>query len=333
MFVTGAGFTRAFVPDAPLSVDEFDVARLVETVRGLPFASRLLDAERSRHRDGSINLERLMVRLKARMPYDYTGSAATQYAFLLSELTQLFLQRLSRAMADAPVEGAIVTFAQHCARHNASCVTFNCDDFLDIALSRTGTWSPDWGYGFFCRPSHGFIYGTPRAVRRSPLKLLKLHGSVNWWPLLGHHEPTTPDALVYHHFWEDSFDREARHDELALHLAPLPVILPAISSHAELTSQPLLRIVWTLAFDLLSTADSVTFIGYSVPDSCFLARTLFADALIDLPPDRLWIVDRKEPSETGGFRSACRALLGKPVPDEHFFFGGARDWVDSFCAP
>ena len=63
VLVTGAGFTRAFLPESPLMEDDFGAADLAERVKGLPRASQLLDWERSRHRDGFINIERLMTRL------------------------------------------------------------------------------------------------------------------------------------------------------------------------------------------------------------------------------------------------------------------------------
>ena len=69
--VTGAGFTRAFVPGAPLLVDDFNNNGLEARVRGLPNASRLLDWERSLDERGRIDIERLMTRLDALMPYDY----------------------------------------------------------------------------------------------------------------------------------------------------------------------------------------------------------------------------------------------------------------------
>ena len=47
--VTGAGFTHALVPDAPLLVDDFSNDVLKDKVRGLPNASQLLEWERSRH--------------------------------------------------------------------------------------------------------------------------------------------------------------------------------------------------------------------------------------------------------------------------------------------
>lgn len=42
-------FTRAFNPGAPLLVGYFENDRLVGAVRGLPAASRVLEAERNRH--------------------------------------------------------------------------------------------------------------------------------------------------------------------------------------------------------------------------------------------------------------------------------------------
>ena len=43
VYLTGADFTRAFVPRAPLLLDDFDNDGLVDKVRGLQNASRLLE--------------------------------------------------------------------------------------------------------------------------------------------------------------------------------------------------------------------------------------------------------------------------------------------------
>ena len=87
--VTGAGFSRALVPDAPLLVDDFNSELLNDRVRGLSNASRLLELERNLHPRGHIDIERLMIRLDTLMPYDYeesAGNAANECGFLLSEL-------------------------------------------------------------------------------------------------------------------------------------------------------------------------------------------------------------------------------------------------------
>ena len=84
MYVTGAGFTRAFVPNAPLLVDNFDTDHVVAAVRSLPAASQILEAECNRHEDGFINLERLMTRLHELMPYDHRDRSTDEFAFLFS---------------------------------------------------------------------------------------------------------------------------------------------------------------------------------------------------------------------------------------------------------
>ena len=98
-FVTGAGFTQAFLPDSPLMVDDFGAERLAAKVKGLPMASRLLDWERSRHREGFINVERLMTRLDSLMPYDEGHDAVGEYRLLKSGLMAGLLVRLKQARA------------------------------------------------------------------------------------------------------------------------------------------------------------------------------------------------------------------------------------------
>ena len=56
--------------------------------------------ERNLHPKGHIDIERLMTRLDALMPYDYaesSGNAANEYGFLLTELRRAFLERLHKA--------------------------------------------------------------------------------------------------------------------------------------------------------------------------------------------------------------------------------------------
>ena len=230
VYVTGAGFTRAFVPTAPLLVDDFDNDRLVDAVRGLSVASRLLEAERNRHRDGLIDVERLMTRLHELMPYDYGDGTIDEFAFLLSELKRAFLRRIQDALDGVLVEGDVVAFAKHCADIDATCVTFNYDDFLDAALSATGRWNPHWGYGFFCRPSANTVSNFSQGPNHSDLLLLKLHGSVNWWPRLGYAKPFALDAIVHHHGWEGISRRLYNRDVVDRHLGPEPVIVPPVLS-------------------------------------------------------------------------------------------------------
>lgn len=329
MYVTGAGFTRAFVPDAPLLIDDFGNDRLVHAVRGLPMASRILEAERNRHRDGHIDIERLMTRLHELMPYDQDRSSTDEFAFLLSELKRSFLRRIQDAMDGVDMVEEVVAFGRHCADINATCVTFNYDDLLDAALFTTKHWNPHWGYGFFCRPSTSTVCDLTRGPRGSDLALLKLHGSVNWWPRLGYSWPFALDAIVHHQSWGLSgpYSSWFPHDLVSRHLEPEPVIVPPVLSKSDLVAQPALRLVWSLAYEHLSTADSVTFIGYSFPATDTAARVLFEEALADLPSKAVTVVSLEtDPNRILALKARYRAVLG-PIPDSCFFFEGACSWV------
>ena len=323
VFVTGAGFTRAVVPCAPLLVDDFNNDSLEDTVRGLPNASRLLNRERSKHPEGHIDIERLMTRLDALMPYDYAddaGNAANEYAFLLSELRRAFLGRLHAARQGDIKREELDRFAKFCADNGCSCITFNYDDFLDEALERTGLWNPYRGYGFFCRSSRDTIASLSLGAMDSHLLLLKLHGSINWRPKLGYANPVALDSITHHHDWSGR-------DLDSHHLEPEPVIVPPVLSKSSLVEQPVLRLVWSRAFNELASAHQVTFIGYSFPTTDIAVRTLFSEAMEDLPRENIAIVNRaSDESGAEATRSAYRAALGH-IPDEQFHFGGALEWI------
>ena len=116
--VTGVRFSRTLIPGSPLLVDDFDNDALEEKVRGLPYASRLLDWERSLHPKGHIDVERLMTRVEALMPYDYgeaAENAANEYAFLLSEMKRGFFGRLYDARRGEIHRADLKRFAEYCA--------------------------------------------------------------------------------------------------------------------------------------------------------------------------------------------------------------------------
>ena len=325
--VTGAGFTRALVPDAPLLVDDFYNDELADKVRGLPNASRLLDWERNLHSRGYIDIERLMTRLDTLMPYDYAenaGNAANEYALLLSELKRAFLKRLHAARQGKIYREELKQFAKYCETTGCCCITFNYDDFLDDALARTESWNPDWGYGFFCqssRDTHASFDGIPRL---SVLQLLKLHGSINWRPKLGYASPIAIDSIMHHEEWPGV---NLHYPWIADHLEYEPVMVPPVLSKSSLAKQPVLRLVWSRAFAKLAAAHQVTFIGYSFPTTDIAARTLLSEALKDLPPEDITVVNwSDDSSEAEVMRVRYRSILGD-ISEDRFHFDGALKWI------
>ena len=266
------------------------------------------------------------------MPYDYTDSAVDEYTFLLTGLKRAFLRRITGAMDGVRVEGGVVAFAKRCADLGATCITFNYDDLLDTALRATGRWNARWGYGFFCRPASDTVSDDkPESQKSSDLELLKLHGSVNWWPRLGYDDPVALDAIVHLDAWSGFAHRLQRRDVVARHLEPSPVIVPPVLSKSGLVAQPALRLVWKRAFDCLSAADAVTFLGYSFPTTDIAAHVLFTESLSDLPPDRISVVGLDGDSRSIATLKARYRGVFDEIPDDRFFLQGAAAWVRQFA--
>src|SRR4051812_12991938 len=100
VFVLGAGFTKAFLPEAPLMVDAYDSdGHLSDRVKGASYAGRLLYAEKQRA-GGLINMERLMTRLDSEMPYDSREADASELKYLLFEVKRAFFRKLHKAERD-----------------------------------------------------------------------------------------------------------------------------------------------------------------------------------------------------------------------------------------
>ena len=82
VYVLGAGFTRAFLPDAPLLKDYYDMEQIAEKFKGFDDASRLLELARNWLGDGRIDIERLLSRLDSKMPYDFERGVTTELNLL-----------------------------------------------------------------------------------------------------------------------------------------------------------------------------------------------------------------------------------------------------------
>src|SRR6266850_5441065 len=133
VIVLGAGATKAFLPAAPLAEDDYNLGHLSDQFRGFPYAYKLLESERNRRSNGTINIEQLMTRLQGRMPYD-SGDAIVQQSLLLSELMREFRRKIIFARQKEFHKDELAAFAHVCVNKGVTCVTFNYDDVLDQAL-------------------------------------------------------------------------------------------------------------------------------------------------------------------------------------------------------
>lgn len=333
VLVLGAGFTRAFLPQAPLLIDDFYGDDLVSKFKEFPRASHILGLERSRNPDGQINIESLMTRLDGLMPYDFGEGANEELGLLLSGIKDCFMRRLEEAKKGPIHADELAAFARYCVENGITCITFNYDDVLDKALwevkkaTHTGKppyWHPDGGYGFFCKPSAICVSDESVYMDRTSMVLLKLHGSVNWRIRLGYSQPYPIDALVHHADWSPSVAYpELDPEVIAIHLEPKPFIVPPVLLKSALVEQPILRLVWSLAYKVLKEAEQITFVGYSLPTTDIAAFYLFREAVREQVISKVRVVNYPKDPET--LRDAYRKVF-PGIADEQFDIMDAREW-------
>lgn len=345
VFVLGAGFTRAFLPRAPLLTDDYGAAEIARRLQGFPHARRILLQELTRTGDGRLNIERLLTRLEGGMPYDRDRDATAEVRLLAAELMRAFVRRIESAKSGPLHRDDLHRFAARCLRGGITCVTFNYDDVLDRALYEVGCdssraaesrWHPDTGYGFVCRSSATCVHAGPVRTAPTPLLLLKLHGSLNWRLKLGAPRSPTIDFLVHHEDWyvepsAGGLDRGLEQEHVARHLAPDRVLVPPVLARTAVAEPPILERLWSIASQELEQAGRVIFVGYSLPPADVAAGFLFREACGDLRPTQVEVVDNP-PSEDArrDLRAAYRQVF-PDLPDAQFVFQDARAWLNAWC--
>jgi len=353
VYVLGAGFTRAFAEDAPLLLGDYDTDE-VKKFDAFPHTHAILEQERTRSpKKGMMDLERLMTRLAGGMPYDWKSGQTDLLRGLLSALRRSLLDKLSRAKVNVRWDD-LKALARHCLKNHIDCITFNYDDLLDQALWEMASqrrylepesfWHPDWGYGFFSSSSVPAI-GASKAIHGRPLvsmSLLKLHGSVNWRVKHGYPSPYATDAITHFEDWWTIPEYEnnlEKHRLLAPvvepYLDPEPFIVPPVLTKGALVEQPVLRVIWSRAFELLKGVNKVTFVGYSLPVTDIAAGTLFCESLTPrLKPTQVKVVDYAADPDKAEKRRQVLESYGKVFPgiaDAQIDLRGGLAWAQEVC--
>lgn len=335
VFVLGAGFTKAYLPASPLLTDDYDGnGRLSKKFVEFPYALRLLTLEKSRE-DGKINLERLMTRLDAGMPYDSERTRRPELEHLLDEVKQAFLDKFLGLKIEPGCGQELVRFAAFCLGTRTHFISFNYDDLFDWALTRAGDVYPGKGYLWVRRTGYGFDCDVSEPCRSLDNRLsgpdysylLKLHGSFNWRIRAGHRPPYVPESIVHHETW---YEKETWTAEVQSwpSLEHQPFIVPPVMTKSAIMQEPVLRAVWTRAYEVLEKAQEVVFVGYSLPTTDLASRFLFAEAI---PPSATVtvVVKPRDAAEQQRIATAYNELLGEKRPRFEFGEAGARAWIST----
>jgi len=347
VLVLGAGFTKAFVPSAPLLVDDYNCKQLLEKYKDFPHARRILEMELAVHGE-KIDLERVMTRLYGKMPYDRERGASGELGLLLSDLQKAFVQKMVTAASEKIYSEDIATFAGLCVRNKVTCVTFNYDDIFDKELFKSNPvsevptmpqvlyWHPDGGYGFFCQPSKTCVGAALVDMDTTAMLLLKLHGSVNWRIRRGYEPPYSIDAIVHHEDWmpperSGIYDRRIPpRSTIEMHLEQEFFMVPPLLTKEALINQPVLRLIWSLAFNALSKAKKVIFVGYSFHITDIASGFLFREAMSQSAEIRVINIaasDEKQAEVINVYRNVF-----PHITKDCFEFTDARLWAQRIVA-
>lgn len=334
IFVLGAGFTRAFLPRAPLLIDDYGAETFLQKFQGFSHVQHILKLEMAKHSNGFVDIERLMSRLDGRMPYDYDQGANEEFSLLLSAIKKSFRSRIEAARADTQYFPDLKNLAAYCIKNRITCISFNYDDLFDQMLWDLKTiqtksegsayWHPDGGYGFFCKPSLTCVRDGPLAMDQTAMLLLKLHGSMNWRLKRGYSTPYAIDAVVHHESWIPSYDfPRYKPEDIEPHLESDAFMVPPVLVKSSLVEQPILRLIWSLAYRKLEVAKKVVFVGYSFPVTDLASNFLFSEAI---KTRSIKIVNfSRNPAEQEPVRHAYRKVFDW-LPDNDFDFRGALEW-------
>jgi hypothetical protein len=231
-------------------------------------------------------------------------------------------------------------FIEHLTQTNARVLTFNYDLLLEELLSATNQWQMYDGYGVYLpliqnalpTPSFGAADTHDYKVRPSPsnVTLLKLHGSINWGiPInqAAHHMDR--GDLIYRlpeHGKSLSIDyfQLPAPDGLPLMMIFRPVIVPPVMDKSSWLQNQTFRSIWNMALRSVQDASEITFIGFSLPPTDFMADALFRQGRLGNAKDKISVVA----PDASAMKLRYQQLFG---PNVNFIDKTFHTWcIDSF---
>jgi len=164
--------------------------------------------------------------------------------------------------------------------------------------------------------------------------LLKLHGSLNWRVPLGYAKPSPLEVVRHHEEWSTAHPDEYRVPAQFVEsvLEQEPVIIPPVLSKSSLMEQPILRFLWSRAYEALAEAKHVVFIGYSMPTTDISTGYLFREGLRHVSPEKdITVVDyagtAKDVNDKQPLVHAAYKKVFPKIGESQIVLSGAKSWI------
>jgi hypothetical protein len=288
VFVIGAGFSRAVSDHMPLT-DELGQAALEELRSVLPPRLALERLPKG------MNFEAWLSQLAGDQPYlSDAENAENRAAFLrFSEvIAEIIGARVEKVLAD-PYPEWLLAFVSAAHHSRATVVTFNYDTLIECMVATpTGilgnpsefgqlwqgvAWSeltgdlPPW-------PPGATPYGGPQQVET--LRLLKLHGSLNWYWRAGDSSGVSVARRDLPGWFgkPQPYEEEQRRRALP---GRTPFVVPPSASKSDYYANPITQEMWRQAAERLSGARRLVFMGYSLPVTDVTFSNMLRDSVND----------------------------------------------------
>jgi len=189
--------------------------------------------------------------------------------------------------------------------YSTSVISFNYDIALDMAMYRSGL-GPEYGFG--------------SSVMQRQMKLLKLHGSLNWAVLTdtGSVQPLTLQEY-FNKYQYNGYEESgtcsipigsqlqefySKHTAVKVNLEP--VIVPPAWNKADY--HQLLSTIWSTAAKELEEAEYIFIIGYSLPETDAFFRLLYGLGTVGTKPLKKVII--YNPDESGIIEDRFKRMMG-----------------------
>lgn len=165
-------------------------------------------------------------------------------------------------------------------------LTLNYDTLIENAIASHSLWDPFNRQRLMVRdvlrdlpplPDTGARLGGPLA---DTFRLLKLHGSLDWWAVPNDQSGATLNREEMHGGFEELYEISAEERQYQLP-GRERFIIPPLSTKSTYYRNPLVRELWQQASAALKRASRISMIGYSLPPADPVITNMLRTALTD----------------------------------------------------
>jgi len=274
VFILGAGFSREINHDMPL---------LGDLQTGVEAELRSRKIEVGDDLAAIDNVERWLTVLADPAPW-LSPSQQLRNAALFNDVSQAIhtvVTAMQIRTSVAPAPEWLLQLVRYWIRTEATVITFNYDGLVELAyLDVMGPGGVYWPWDLYAvpvTPAWLRVGGTGRQ-RMQTFRLLKLHGSLDWWYSGPNAEQSDPIYWLGWggHFGEGMAPLWNAWGDSELVKDKVPMLVPPAATKTPFYKNQLLADQWVQAGDALQQAEELVLMGYSAPATDLTVTSLIA---------------------------------------------------------